>query len=549
MKKELPDTALFSGSPSDPGVVLVHPPAISKRYLQTKFMPYGMSVIYAFLKHHSVPVAQTDFLMEYLFDSPDDIDYHNPDRTFSQEDFFNTLKGASDHTQLRRFVEKYGPKIPSGAGIYGFSIVAYHQYWAALLLGRFIRETNPRALIVFGGPFITIRPSESFVVHGIADYWVKGNGELPLLMLHAMITGRRDVDRGSIPGLVYADNGRIVANPKSDLPAEQEFPPDFEGLDLSRYRYEHPVTGKNTFFLPYRISKGCPSLCSFCTGRLVDRYDYKSEDKAVRELKQLTATYGTNNVQFADASINGNPGQLSNICDRIAEELPDLRWYAYARVKGCSKDLLEKSKRAGCFSLFWGVESADPQTIDLLGKRFDVREMQDLLEHAIIVGIKNYVHLMYNTPHESQDTLLNLTRFIDRYVHSPLVVLLPQRFLLEPQSLLFEKPDRYGLANIRKASGPIFEREQYEYDESGGTDHDSILERNARHREILTPHLELIRYRSLFDFSESGKLKHFGPRALAWLRSISSQFPLIRRLHDFLVKWMETRGKTIREQL
>ncbi|AFM24468.1 B12-binding domain-containing radical SAM protein [Desulfomonile tiedjei] len=549
MKEQFPDTALFSGSPSDPGVVLVHPPAISKRYLRTKFMPYGMSVIYAFLKHHSVPVIQTDFLMEYLFDSPDDIDYHNPDRTFSQESFFNSLKGAADHPGLRQFVEKYGPKIPSGAGIYGFSIVAYHQYWAALLLGRFIRETNPQALIVFGGPFITIRPSESFVPHGIADYWVKGNGELPLLMLHALFKGRRELDLASIPGLVHIDEGRIITNSKSDLPAEQEFPPEFEGLDLSQYRYEHPMTGKNTFFLPYRISKGCPSRCSFCTGRLVDRYDYKSEDKVIRELKHLTSTYGTNNVQFADASINGNPVQLSNICDRIAEELPDLRWYAYARVKGCSKDVLEKSKKAGCFSLFWGVESADPRTVDLLGKRFDVREMHDLLEHAIAIGIKNYVHLMYNTPHESQKTLSNLTGFIDRYVDLPLVVLLPQRFLLEPQSLLFEKSDHYGLTNIRKVSGPVFEREQYEYDELGGTDHDSIMERNARHREILGPHLELIRCRNLFDFSENRRLKRFGPRAMMQLHAISSRSPLFRRLYDSFVKWMETREKTIREQL
>lgn len=187
--------------------------------------------------------------------------------------------------------------------------------------------------------------------------------------------------------------------------------------------------------------------------------------------------------------------------------------------------------------------------MDLLGKRFDVREMHDLLEHAISIGIKNYVHLMYNTPHESRDTLSNLSCFIDRYVDSPFIVLLPQRFLLEPQSLLFEKPDDYGLTNIRKVSGAIFEREQYEYDELGGTYHHSIVERNARHREILGPHLELIRYRNLFDFSENGKLKRFTPRAMVRLRAISSRSPLFRRMYDSFVKWMETRGKTIREQL
>ena len=75
----------------DPRVVLIHPPAISKRYLKTKFMPYGMAVLYAFLKEHSIPVLQYDFLMEYLFNSPEDIDYHNPEKSFSEKDFFGVL--------------------------------------------------------------------------------------------------------------------------------------------------------------------------------------------------------------------------------------------------------------------------------------------------------------------------------------------------------------------------------------------------------------------------------------------------------------------------
>ena len=75
------ELTLHSGT--DPRLVLIHPPAISKRYLRTKFLPYGMSVIYAFLKEHHVPVFQYDFLMEYLFASDGDIDFHNPERSFS----------------------------------------------------------------------------------------------------------------------------------------------------------------------------------------------------------------------------------------------------------------------------------------------------------------------------------------------------------------------------------------------------------------------------------------------------------------------------------
>ncbi len=153
----------------DPRLVLIHPPAISKRYLKTKFMPYGMAVLYSFLKEHSVPVVQYDFLMEYLFESPNDIDFYNPEKTFSEEEFFAALDGSGAHLASKAFVEKYCSRVVRNAGMYAFSIVAYHQFWAGLLMAARIRKDNPEAVIVFGGPFITIKPVESFVPHGAAD--------------------------------------------------------------------------------------------------------------------------------------------------------------------------------------------------------------------------------------------------------------------------------------------------------------------------------------------------------------------------------------------
>ncbi len=351
--------------------------------------------------------------------------------------------------------------------MYAFSIVAYHQFWAALLLARYVRRVNPDAVIVFGGPFITIRPVESFVDCGMADYWVKGSGEIPLLLLHRFYQGRTEIPRVEIPGLIYFEGGGLVQTHQARLSAEEERVPDFEGLSLESYRYDHPLTGEKTLFLPYRMSKGCPSRCSFCTGRLVDMYDCKSADKIISELTELSRKYRTATFQFADASINGAPGSLAQVCDRLAATLPEIRWYAYAKVNGFSPALLKKAKNAGCFSLFWGVESAHPPTIRLLGKRFDTAKMYDLIEESISLGIKNYVHLIYNTPHESEGDVESLIRLIERYVDSDMVAFLPQRFLLEPQSLMFAHPERYGLTNLRSVGTSVFEREQFEYRRTG----------------------------------------------------------------------------------
>ncbi|MEW6114893.1 MAG: hypothetical protein AB1664_22355, partial [Thermodesulfobacteriota bacterium] len=313
-------------SESTSPLILIHPPAVSKRYLKTKFMPYGMAVIYAYLKEHGIPVEQHDYLMEYLFDAPEDIDFHNPAMSFTEKDFLTYLRDGSGHPGLAAFAEKYGSGLVSDRGFYAFSIVAYHQFWASLLLSRYIRAHDRHAVIVFGGPFITIKPTESIIHYGLADYWVKGSGELPLLMLYKMHRGSGGHSLKDIPGLIFMQDGEFVENPRSEPAAIGERAPDFEGLDLEQYCYDHPLTGDQTLFLPYRITKGCPSRCTFCTGRLVDRYAVKPVEKVVSELISLSQLYQTNNFMFADASVNGSPRLLERVCDELIRRFPNIRW-------------------------------------------------------------------------------------------------------------------------------------------------------------------------------------------------------------------------------
>jgi hypothetical protein len=511
-------------------------------------MPYGMAVLYSFLKEHGVPVLQYDFLMEYLFSANEDIDYHNPERSFSETDFFSFLSGSASHKGLEAFSVKYGCRLPIDGAIYAFSIVAYHQFWAALVLASYIRKVNRRAVIIFGGPFITIKPSSSFVPYGIANYWIRGSGEIPLLMLYQYVRGKARSSRDQIPGIVYVDADGAYEGRKSAFPAEEERPPSFEALALSDYRYDHLVSRDQTLFLPYRISKGCPSMCSFCTGRLVDRYTVKSVSKIVNEILGLSAEYRTFTFQFADASVNGHPRQLSELCDRLSEEAPAIKWYSYAKINGFSADLLAKVKRAGCFSLFWGVESAYEPTIRVLGKRFAVEEMYELIDESIRLGIKNYIHLIYNTPGETRHDISALTQLIERYINSDLVEFLPQRFLLEAHSLMFERPDKYGLVGIRRVEASPFEREQFVYRETG-RDYVDVEKRNHRHKQMLDDHFEWIRYQSMLRRSSHRMLRCIPPRVLVTSAKWARRSAMAHRLHSGLVARIETASRQVREQL
>jgi hypothetical protein len=478
-----------------PDLVLIHPPAVSRRYLATRFLPHGPAVLSAFLREHGLAVALLDLLPDYLDDNDPAVDFHDPGRTFTEDQFRDHLRGNRSSERLARFTERYGRAIPAGANIHAFSIVSYHQFWAALLLAGFLKRERPGSTIVFGGPFVTLKPREFLVAHGGADYWVKGSGERPLLELARRLRHRARPDDPAMAGVIAAAAPDASGSSARPFAAAAERLPDFTGLDLDRYRYDHPRTGPGSLFVPYRTSKGCPSACAFCTGRLVDRYDRKPVNRIANDLAALVDRYHTKNFMFTDASINGDPRMLAALCRRIGTELPGLNWYAYARVKGLTAALMDLMRQAGCFGLFWGVESVHSPTAAYLGKGFRVETVRPLVDAAIDLGLESHLHLLYNTPFETPADIAAITSLVERYVDHPLVEFLPHRFLLEPGSAMFMDPAGHGLAGLVKTPVSRFEREQYKFAEINGPDHQGVEARNQRHREMLAGPLARIEAR------------------------------------------------------
>jgi len=118
--------------------------------------------------------------------------------------------------------------------------------------------------------------------------------------------------------------------------------------------------------------------------------------------------------------------------------------------------------------------------------------MFEVIDKSIESGIRNYIHLMYNTPCETMEDVRLFIGLVERYINSDQVVFIPHRFLLEPQSLMYKHPHQYGLTGIKKLETKIFEREQYVFEEAGVITYEQIGKRNEKHRKILEPCLEQI---------------------------------------------------------
>jgi hypothetical protein len=185
----------------------------------------------------------------------------------------------------------------------------------------------------------------------------------------------------------------------------------------------------------------------------------------------------------------------------------------------------------------------------LLGKRFRIEKTKEIIEAAKALGIKSYVHLMYNTPHETEEDIKRFISFVENHIRSDLVVFLPQRFLLEPQSLMYDRPGDYGLANLRKVEASPFEREELTFDESGGAGREAVAARNRRHRRLIAGHLEWIRFRNMLSGSPNPLVRLFPAGLLVLAEKHARRSKALHAVHTLLTNYLAGKAGPLREQL
>ena len=131
-----------------------------------------------------------------------------------------------------------------------------------------------------------------------------------------------------------------------------------------------------------------------------------------------------------------------------------------------------------------------------------------------------------------------------------MVVFLPGRFLLEPQSLMFQDPEIYGLANITKVKTCLFEREQYTYDETRTSlNSEHVRRRNEEHKLMLRDHLEWIRYQAITRNSKSRVVRMIPSRLFVRTANHARRSRLVARIHGALDNWVQSTARSLGEQM
>jgi len=198
-------------------------------------------------------------------------------------------------------------------------------------------------------------------------------------------------------------NKEIYTEKTTSLPI-----PDFDGFPLDHYFVPERI-------IPYLATRGCYwGRCTFCDhGQgYFDQYRGMSAQLVVEQVKALRDKYQCRHFLFADESYP--PALFRKVSQLLVDQQVGIKWTTLIRFEETLQDqaVWDLAAKAGCCTLYYGMESANERVLNLMDKHAKKSVIQNNLKQAAKAGIWNHVMAFYGFPGETRDEALETRQFV-----------------------------------------------------------------------------------------------------------------------------------------
>lgn len=235
-------------------------------------------------------------------------------------------------------------------------------------LAELIKKLHPKTLIVVGGPYVSTLGKEVLDFNQI-DFGVYGEGEETFTEIINHLKVKSPLNK--INGLIFRnEKGEVVKNPPRKLFKDIDtLPmPAYDLFKMHKYPNHRLVT-----------SRGCPFKCSFCSSAVFWDYNWKkrSAKNLAEEVKYLIKNYGRKTFFFNDDSFNMSLNRAEEICDEFINQKLNILWTTPLRADRITPGLAEKMKKAGCYNVAIGIESANNDLLLRMEKQTTIEQITE----------------------------------------------------------------------------------------------------------------------------------------------------------------------------
>ncbi|MDP3026549.1 MAG: radical SAM protein [Nanoarchaeota archaeon] len=304
---------------------------------------------------------------------------------------------AMDYTlqDIRKLSQEFMPDV---VGMQVYCTTINRCYKVAAIIKKISRDIK----IVLGGAQVTLEPKKTISNENI-DFGVYGEGEIVFSNLLNAIKNKKSISK--IRGVVWKSKNKVVINKPQELvknldslpmPARHLFP-------MEKYHSSANLRGKRT--LNIITSRGCPYMCAYCAGSLIfgKTHRYHGTERVIEELRELKEKYNADDIQFFDETFTANRQRVMELCDKIIERKLNIEWSCFTRVNLVDRELLKKMKQAGCYQIFYGLESGSQRLLNLIRKGITLEQSRKAMKMTHESGIETWVSFMIGLPSETRE--------------------------------------------------------------------------------------------------------------------------------------------------
>ncbi len=283
-------------------------------------------------------------------------------------------------------------------------------FTSALKVAQNTKQVCPQALVVLGGPHVTIADDKFLLQHPEVDVVVKGEGEQTILALARYVSGQGNLN--DITGIAFSKNGQLIRTvSRPCIQNLDELPyPAYHYFPLIKYRIFKKIG------VPILTSRGCGSSCNFCLVPQIAGNSFRARTPAniVNELEYVKNKYKIDFVTFNDEIFTYDRKRVLDICSEIKQRKIKVPWDCQTRVNLVSKELLHAMKDANCQLINFGIESANQGILNAMTKGTTVQQNAVAIRMAKEAGLSVTVSLVLGYPGETDETIHQTIDFIRR---------------------------------------------------------------------------------------------------------------------------------------
>jgi anaerobic magnesium-protoporphyrin IX monomethyl ester cyclase len=231
-----------------------------------------------------------------------------------------------------------------------------------------------------------------------ADYCLLGEGEETLLellnQLSPILSGaieqsKEGKDAAQVIGL--ASSKTLHPSRRPDISNLDKLPfPAWDLVDIQKYK-KIWLERHGYFSMNMVTTRGCPYHCNWCAKPIWgQRYNSRSPENVVAEMKWLKETFAPDHIWFADDILGLKPNWIEKFASLLHEEGAIIPFKCLQRADLVNEKTAAGLAKVGCKTVWLGAESGSQKILDAMEKGDKVEDIYRaaklLRENGIEVG-------------------------------------------------------------------------------------------------------------------------------------------------------------------